>query len=123
MAHRISDPNATAQVVSVAGREVASGVAPRWLARSLAGFALLVPVVSIVLVAGVVGCKHDDPRFCCTTEAACQRPGGSDDMVPCPAGQVCDNEGSQGPSRTCVPATGVECNGPADCQDPGKPLC
>ena len=82
-------------------------------------------VFSLCLAWLAAGCEKADPLFCCTTREACLRPGGTDgELVECPPGQFCDNEGALGGSRrTCQPDPGGTCREPQDCTDPSRPFC
>ncbi len=52
--------------------------------------------------------------FCCTTSEACAA-AGETEMFPCPDGAYCDNAGTYGVPRTCIPDPGEACDGPEDC--------
>ena len=91
-------------------------------------------LVFLVLGLGLApaGCKRTNDSYCCTTQEACDRPGGSGVITACadPDRPFCDNDGtyaaSNGVGRTCIALPGAPCDGQGadgSCTDPGAPIC
>lgn len=66
-----------------------------------------------------------DPDFCCTNATSCAASGVDVAVTACtdPAAPVCDDNGDNGPPRTCIADTGGSCAAPGDCMDPSRPYC
>jgi hypothetical protein len=86
----------------------------------------LLCLVLVAVIGGSTGCWYEDPLFCCTDLAACDREGGTGVLTPCtdPERPYCDNEGEYTDlGRTCIPdPMAQDCDEPADCPAE-RPVC
>lgn len=86
----------------------------------------MVPFTQLLAIAAIAiacsACTVRNDAYCCSSAASCE----GAELSPCmdPARPFCDDSGEFGVGHSCIPDPAAsDCEGPADCTNPDRPLC
>lgn len=85
----------------------------------------LAVLATAAILWGACGTRTN-PDFCCSSAASCLATGTDVGVTTCddPDRSFCDDDGTYGTPRTCVvDPSSTDCDTPADCTNPDRPLC